>query len=569
MARQRRDTQDGLNPNSPFARPLRIVASGTLFLTHTLSLPTYPEPASVVRAHSVSRSRGGSASTCLSILAQFPSVDAILVAPLGGNEEGHMIIRDLENDRVSTRFCKIWDNSGVPSAWVLHADDDDTRTVINNNPLPDITHEEFVSLLGPVLVPENYAYLNNPGSSSNPGSPPLSSPPYSQPRPSTSTPYPLPPRHNAIPNPNSPAPLDWIHFEGRSVKTTLNNLIGLDGLAKEKKWRSHCVFSVDVGRRARQGVEALIPHADVIFLNKHYALAHSPAYASSPRAFLLSFTNIAPKHALLVAHWGTEGAAVLSLPTREYFQSSGWVEQQPQLTTPLSPTSPTMPERRNGGIETVARDLGAGMGEIESVRSGSGFWAGAGHHTESSSEFTASAIQTLQNHHNTVASGTGRPRRQNQHRHRRRQQNGDEDSDSGSSSGDSDDTQIAGGGQGSNGSRNGIQQQSNQTQTHNQTNPVVDEVGAADAFISGMMYALSRRMLPGEPYTPSAMVRKDRDGGATVRSISEAAQIERERGRWRLEECLRFATELSGRKARRNGWDGLAEEMARAGWFEP
>lgn len=56
---------------------------------------------------------------------------------------------------------------------------------------------------------------------------------------------------------NSPAPVDWIHFEGRSVKTTLSNIMGLDGLARERKWRSHCVFSVDVGRRARQGVEAV------------------------------------------------------------------------------------------------------------------------------------------------------------------------------------------------------------------------------------------------------------------------------------------------------------------------
>lgn len=30
----------------------------------------------------------------------------------------------------------------------------------------------------------------------------------------------------------------------------------------------------------------------------------------------------------------------------------------------------------------------------------------------------------------------------------------------------------------------------------------------------------------------------------------------------------RFATELAGRKAKRKGWDGLFDEMARAGWFD-
>jgi hypothetical protein len=104
---------------SPIRRPLRIVASGTLFLTHTLSLPFHPTPSSVTRAHSVDKTRGGSASTLLSLLAQFSAVDAILVASLSGNDDGKMILRDLEREGVNTRFCKIWSDYGVPSAWVL------------------------------------------------------------------------------------------------------------------------------------------------------------------------------------------------------------------------------------------------------------------------------------------------------------------------------------------------------------------------------------------------------------------------------------------------------------------
>lgn len=30
----------------------------------------------------------------------------------------------------------------------------------------------------------------------------------------------------------------------------------------------------------------------------------------------------------------------------------------------------------------------------------------------------------------------------------------------------------------------------------------------------------------------------------------------------------RFATELAGRRALRRTWDGLGEEMTRAGWFD-
>ena len=125
MARLRRDTQDlggAQYPPSPTTHPtFRIVASGTLFLTHTLELPTHPAPSTVNRAQSVAKSRGGAASACLSILAQFPGVDAKLVASLSNNDEGKMIIDQLEREGVSTRYCKIWEGASVPSAWVLHA----------------------------------------------------------------------------------------------------------------------------------------------------------------------------------------------------------------------------------------------------------------------------------------------------------------------------------------------------------------------------------------------------------------------------------------------------------------
>ena len=113
----------------------------------------------------------------------------------------------------------------------LPSGDTNSQSVINHNPLPDIPHEEFVSLMGPLLVPEHYPSPESPLST-----PPLSPPPLA---------------------PSNGAPFEWIHFEGRSVKTTLSNLQGLDGLARERRWRPQCVFSVDVGRRAKQGIEAV------------------------------------------------------------------------------------------------------------------------------------------------------------------------------------------------------------------------------------------------------------------------------------------------------------------------
>lgn len=169
--------------------------------------------------------------------------------------------------------CKLVSEHPCPlrlwgTALTRAVDDDDSRAVINHNPLPDITHEEFVSILGPLLAPENYAYTatdpaGSPTSSAHAAGSGhrAASPPPGQPRPSMQS---GPPPGLFASNPNSPAPFDWLHFEGRSVKTTLSNITGLDGLARERKWRSHCVFSVDVGRKGRQGVEAVL-------------VAHSPA----------------------------------------------------------------------------------------------------------------------------------------------------------------------------------------------------------------------------------------------------------------------------------------------------
>ncbi|KAJ3734300.1 hypothetical protein DFJ43DRAFT_1115862 [Lentinula guzmanii] len=520
MTKLRKESRDVPNSSS---KPLRILASGTLFLTHTLAVPCHPAPSTVIRASSVTTFRGGSASSVLALLAQFSSpVDPILVASLGGSDEGRMLIKELESEGVNTRYCKVWPDSGVPSAWVIQATENDTRTVINHNPLPDITHEEFVSLLGPLLVPENYYMYSSPSPS-----PTLTTAPGQTTSPLNQSPNTL--------NPNTPAPFDWIHFEGRSVKTTLNNIAGLDSLARERKWRSHCVFSVDVGRRSRQGIEALIPHADVLFLNEHYAQMHYPNYATTPRAFLLSLMSIASPHALLIAHWGTEGAAALSLPTKEYFQSSGWVEERP-------PPSRITRSRHPLEGNHAHPDNSFASDDVRSVRTGSDFWAGARSNSPSSSAFTArdnSAYLDFLSSHATESSPNPKSR-----------------------------SRSRGGGMSlgaATSSRRYEQEEDELNSSHGTEVPedvddgVVDEVGAQDAFVAGMIYALSRRILPGAPFTPASHGTAD----------SSASLGDNDKSRWRLDEhSSRFATELSGRKARRRNWVGLADEMARAGWFD-
>jgi len=288
MARLRRDTLSASSstahsptstinsppmPSPPNSKPFRIFSTGTIFLTHSLDLPSHPVPGTASRAQAVSTSRGGNAGHVLGFLAALPgAVEPMLIASLGASSDGNRLRDELEAGGVRTKYCKIWPGLGVPSAWVIHARDTGEKTVINHNPLPEVSHEDFIALLGPVLAPENYVGVVQPQPQPQPPpkppSPPavfpnsLATPPPRHSissRPATAPGGSVPPHMAMVPtqSPLSPAPFDWLHFEGRSTRTTLANMIGVEGLARERKWRAHCVVSVDLGRRAREGVEAV------------------------------------------------------------------------------------------------------------------------------------------------------------------------------------------------------------------------------------------------------------------------------------------------------------------------
>lgn len=263
------------------SRPLRIVASGTLFITHTLTVPSLPpsnsnsdQAQNATRASAVRRERGGASATVLTVLAQFTHhVQAFLVAPVGSGPEGQAMVRELESVGVSTRLCARRDAGGVPAAYVICAADG-SKSVVNHNPIPDVLHDEFVRLLSPLLIPP-------------------------------------PPSSGTEPD-MTLAPFEWLHFEGRTVQTTLSNLTGLDGLAQERGWRNKVVFSVEISRPGRQGQEALIRHADIVFFSHAYATAQE---YTAPRPFLLAMARLAAPHALLCAEWGRAGCAMLSVPS--------------------------------------------------------------------------------------------------------------------------------------------------------------------------------------------------------------------------------------------------------------
>ncbi len=155
-------------------------------------------------------------------------------------------------------------------------------------------------------------------------------------------------------------------------------------------------------------------------------------------------------------------------------------------------------------------------GEAPSVRSGSGFWA-AGRATPSSNAFTAFGstgghyMSETDESDKSLARGAFGAGARGAHRFHTRQGHGTNESSQFTQTTEDDDADSQG---------------TEMPGREHEHDGVVDEVGAQDAFIAGMIYALSRKMCPGLPYTPAW-------------SGEDDASAEDSRGRWRLDECLR------------------------------
>ena len=188
------------------------------------------------------------------------------------------------------------------------------------------------------------------------------------------------------------------------------------------------------------------------------------------------------------------------MPTREYLQSSGWVDEEPRSTRPLS----TISDDPSGAFSD---SHGAGVG---SVRSGSGFWA-AGHRAgsgTSSSAFTAfSAAQSSQLRDSYIDSGL------------------------------SDSPRVRAGG-----ADPDRESQLTEMGAKNQEESLeaYDEAAAQDAFMAGMIFTLGQRILPGYPYSPAT--------SHTMQNTATGADSDK--GKWRLEDCLRLETVLDSSESK-------------------
>jgi len=167
--------------------------------------------------------------------------------------------------------------------------------------------------------------------------------------------------------------------------------------------------------------------------------------------------------------------------------------------------------------------------ERASVRSGSDFWASpnAWRTSASTTGYSASPRPGPTRSSDDSEKSRGRSRR----RERERSREEEDDNDGNDSDADSQGTEKAGS------SNSGQHVPASATDPGARARPeqdALDEIGAQDAFVAGMIYALSRQLVPGAPYSPGLE-------GSESKGRAGAEDMKR----WRLDECLRCVSAAS------------------------
>ncbi|KAJ3070166.1 hypothetical protein HDU98_006807 [Podochytrium sp. JEL0797] len=143
---------------------LRVFSIGACYQDVILSVDSFPLEDQKLRANSVETRRGGNGANVLQVLAQFSQrnttthLETSLVAVLAGEScsepsESSFILSDLKTNlpNVSLAHC-VFRGKGFsePTAWIISTGT--TRTIINHTTLPELTCDEFVASMAPVVA---------------------------------------------------------------------------------------------------------------------------------------------------------------------------------------------------------------------------------------------------------------------------------------------------------------------------------------------------------------------------------------------------------------------------------
>ncbi|KAI3341354.1 putative PfkB family kinase [Ustulina deusta] len=240
-----------------------FVGVGACYLDTILCVSHYPSEDEKLRALSTSTRRGGNCPNTLEVLRDLlQSVDAPttlhLVAVLPSRQSSATgKIEESLGSGVSLQACLFREEyHNPPSSYIIRSLATDSRTIINYNDLPEMSYDEF-SRAADALSAED----------------------------------------------------TWYHFEGRIPDVTLQCMKYL------RRLHAGIYISVELEKPARDGLQELVPEADVVFYSKGWATGNG---YNDAEECLRAQAKLAPNALLLCCTWGEQGSYALEPRTDAY-----------------------------------------------------------------------------------------------------------------------------------------------------------------------------------------------------------------------------------------------------------
>lgn len=217
----------------------KILAVGNVVLDTLLFTPHFPEEDEELRAENRLRQPGGNAANSLYVLSQLGH-EVSLMSVLAADQEAKLLKTALEQRQIDLSLCERKLKGATPSSYVIVNQQNGSRTIVHYRDLPEVSFEHFAKT-------EIEAF-------------------------------------------------DWLHFEGRNVE----NLSGMLNIS-----RTFCPdtpISIDL-EKPRDGIEALLGQANVIFTGKHYVLGLGLEGAED----CIAHVRAHAPHSLIICTWGDQG----------------------------------------------------------------------------------------------------------------------------------------------------------------------------------------------------------------------------------------------------------------------
>lgn len=218
----------------------KILGIGNVVLDIILQTDHYPLEDEEMRAHSRRFEVGGNVCNSLYVLQQLGHHTSIM-ASLAADTAAKQLMDGLSQRNIEAEHIQRFIKGQTPTSYVLQSSHTGSRTITHFRDLEELSFDYFAK-----VEIEQY---------------------------------------------------DWLHFEGRNIE----NLSGMLNIART--FLTHQPISLEI-EKARDGIEALFPHANVLIFSHHYA--KQKGYESA-ETLLENVQPLAP-NSQLICTWGDQGA---------------------------------------------------------------------------------------------------------------------------------------------------------------------------------------------------------------------------------------------------------------------